>query len=276
MADSTLPGDADAPRPEDAAVPTSDEAQARAAQAGAAQPALAPAGAAQQTEQAEPLDLLSPYYREQNLAAEGAEAPPFALWVTIFGVVLFSVFYLGANVGDFSTYPWLQQPQAAGVAAAAAPVAVDGAQLYTSRCANCHQADGTGVANVNPPLAGSSWVTGDKGVLIRILLHGMNGPVEVLGATYNGNMPAWAILSDEEIAAVTTHERTSWGNAAEPITAAEVAAIRELTASRSQPWTAAELQDPANQGVPAGAAPEADAPEASGDDAPPDSAAADA
>ena len=263
------PGDADAPSPEDAAVPTSDETRAHAAEAGAAQPALAGAGEAQQSEQAEPLDLLSPYYREQNLVAEGAEAPPFALWVTIFGVVLFSVYYLGANIGDFSPYPWLQRPQV-GVAAAAAPVPVDGAKVYSSRCATCHQADGAGVANVNPPLAGSPWVTGDEGVLIRILLHGLNGPVEVLGSTYNGNMPAWAVLSDEEIAAVTTHERSSWGNAAEPITAEEVAAVRELTAGRSQPWTAAELGDPANQGVPAGAAraPEAEAP---GGDAPPDS-----
>jgi mono/diheme cytochrome c family protein len=212
-------------------------------------PAMADAGRAQDAEQAEPVDQLSPYYRERNLAAEGAEAPPMALWVTIFGVVLFSVYYLGAYSGDFSTYPWLQNPGTAP-ATAAAPVAVSGEQVYQSRCSNCHQADGAGLPGAFPPLAGAGWVTGDEGVLIRILLQGMEGPVVVKGAEYDGVMPGWSQLSDEEIAAVTTHERTSWGNDASPISPEQVAAVRELTSGRSKAWTADELAEPANQGVP--------------------------
>ncbi len=228
------------------------------------QPALATAGAAEETEHDEPLDQLSPYFRESVLAPEGGETPSTWLWVSLFGVVFFSVYYLGANVGDFSPYPWLRHPAETASVAAAAPVAVDGAQVYQTKCQACHQAGGEGVPGSFPPLAGSELVQGDKGVVIRVLLHGLNGPVEVAGATYNGNMPPWAMLSDEEIAAVTTHERSSWGNDAEPITADEVAALREALAGRAQPWTAEELAQPENQGLPA---------TASGDAAAPDSAA---
>lgn len=217
------------------------------------QPALAPAGAAEEVEQEEPLDQLSPYFREAPLVPEGAEAPPMWLWVAIFGTLLVGVYYLGSYIGDFSPWPWLQHPGATVSASADAPVAVDGAQVYQSRCQACHQADGEGIAGAFPPLAGSEWVTGEKGVLIRIVLHGMQGDVEVAGATYNGSMPGWAMLSDEEIAAVTTHERSSWGNDAEPISAEEVAAIREALAGRTQPWTAEELARPENRTLPASA-----------------------
>ncbi|WP_228702827.1 c-type cytochrome [Salisaeta longa] len=150
---------------------------------------------------------------------------------------------MGQYIGDFSPYPWLQQPEltVAEPASAAAAVQVDGAQIYSSRCASCHQANGEGIAGVFPPISGSRWVTGEKARVIRILLHGMKGEVEVKGETYNGNMPAWKQLSDKEIAAVITHERTSWGNDASPISAEEVAAIRAFAEGRTQQWTADEL-----------------------------------
>lgn len=204
----------------------------------------------QASEHMEPIDQLAPYLREEPLPEEGAEAPPMWLWMVIFGVVLFATFYLGRYTGDFSTYPWLQSPEAVPAQVAAAAPVVDGAQIYSSRCANCHQANGQGVTGVFPPLEGTDWVTGDKGRLIRILLHGMIGEVEVKGEIYNGNMPAWSMLSDAEIAAVTTHERQSWGNDASEITAEEVAAVREVTQGRTEPWTAEELNQPENQTVP--------------------------
>ncbi|MEP0546905.1 MAG: cytochrome c [Rhodothermales bacterium] len=213
------------------------------------QPALAPAGVAEETEHDEPLDQLSPYFRESALAPEGGEAPPMWLWVAIFGTILIGVYYLGSYVGDFSPYPWLQHPSAT-VPTLAAAESVDGAQIYQSRCAACHQAGGEGVLGTFPPLAGSEVVQGDKGVLVRVVLHGLSGPIEVEGTMYDGAMPAWPMLSDEEIAAVTTHERSSWGNDAGPISAEEVAAIREALVGRSQPWTADELALPENQGIP--------------------------
>jgi hypothetical protein len=98
---------------------------------------------------------------------------------------------------------------------------------------------------------GTSWVE-NKGQIIRILLHGMQGEVEVQGEVYNGNMPAWgSVLDDREIAAVITHVRQSWDNDYGEVTADEVAAVRTATEGRAQPWSAPELQQDANQTVPA-------------------------
>ena len=93
-----------------------------------------------------------------------------------------------------------------------------------------------GVAGVFPPLAGAEWVLGDEKVLTSILLHGVNGELVVKGTTYNGAMPAFGTLPDEEIAAVLTHIRSEWGNQAPPITAATVAAQREATKAQSGPY----------------------------------------
>jgi mono/diheme cytochrome c family protein len=123
-----------------------------------------------------------------------------------------------------------------------AGAAQDGQQIFTTRCAACHQADGSGIPGMFPPLAGSEWMTGDSGRPIRILLHGLEGETEVKGEVYSGMMPAWGgALSDAEIAAVLTYARSHLGNDAGPVTAAEVAKIRAATASRKTPWTAKEL-----------------------------------
>lgn len=212
-------------------------------------------------ESPEPIDLLQPLFREQPLRPEGAEAPPMWLWMLIFGTLLFGAFYLGAYVGDFSPYPWLQSPQslAQAEAAPAEPTPVSGASVYSSRCANCHQGNGEGVANAFPPLNRARWVE-NEGQIIRILLHGMQGPVEVRGATYNGNMPAWGtILSDAEIAAVITHVRQQWDNDFSTVTADQVAGVRASTEGRTAPWTAEELDQSENQTVPDAAASESQA-----------------
>lgn len=130
---------------------------------------------------------------------------------------------------------------AAGATAAAKEQLPDGKQVFSTTCAACHQATGEGVAGVYPPLAGSEWVTDDAKV-VRILLHGVTGPIEVAGETFNSMMPPWgATLKDADIAAVLTYVRSQWGNKGAAITAAKVASIRAATASRTTPWTAAEL-----------------------------------
>lgn len=136
-----------------------------------------------------------------------------------------------------------------GRAAAQAPAAKPaqarpprtGAQIFSSTCAACHQAQGEGT-NVYPPLAASEWVNGPESRLVRIILHGLNGDVEVQGQVYNGAMPAWGpSLSDAEIAAVATYIRSSFGNQSLPITAATVAQARATHAARTTPWTMPEL-----------------------------------
>ena len=118
----------------------------------------------------------------------------------------------------------------------------DGKQVYATTCAACHQATGEGVAGVFPPLVGSEWVTGDESKLALIILHGVTGPIEVAGETFNGMMPPWGgTMKDADIAAVITYVRSAWGNKAAPVTTAKIASIRAAHTSRTMPWTAAEL-----------------------------------
>jgi mono/diheme cytochrome c family protein len=134
-----------------------------------------------------------------------------------------------------------------GQAAGAAPPAVipsgaDGAKIFAITCAACHLASGLGTEGKVPPLAGSEWVSGSEGRLVRIVLHGLIGDVEVQGEVFNGAMPTWGgAFSDEQIASVLSFVRRSWGNKAPPITAETVARIRAATATRKLPWTVKEL-----------------------------------
>lgn len=131
----------------------------------------------------------------------------------------------------------------------------DGEAVYFARCVSCHQADGSGIPMVFPPLDGTEWVQGDKGRLIRIVLDGMSGETEVQGIVYSGSMPPWkTFLTDEEVAQVLTYVRSNWSNDAPAVTTDEVARVRAATSERKQPWTDAELRLEENLGIP-GASP---------------------
>lgn len=120
--------------------------------------------------------------------------------------------------------------------------AVDGKQVYTANCVACHQAGGTGVAGVFPPLTGSEWVTGQPRVLANILLHGVEGELAVKGTVYKGTMPAFAQLGDSELAAVASYVRSNWSNQA-PAVAAEAFAAERKHNPRSKPFSGgAELE----------------------------------
>lgn len=110
-------------------------------------------------------------------------------------------------------------------------------------CAPCHQPTGQGTPGLFPPLAGAEWVLEkDPSRLIRIVLGGIQGPIQVKGAAFNNAMPPWGpTLNDEEIAHVLTYVRQAWGNDASAVTTEQVAKVRKDTASRAAPWTAAEL-----------------------------------
>ncbi len=114
---------------------------------------------------------------------------------------------------------------------------VDGAALYASMCAACHQAKGQGLPGVFPPLAGSERALGKASTPIAIVLHGLSGELTAQGKTYNGAMPAFGgQLSDAQLAAVLTHIRSSWGNSAEAVQASAVAAVRDSLKGRSTPF----------------------------------------
>jgi len=118
-----------------------------------------------------------------------------------------------------------------------------GRSVYENVCALCHNTDGAGKPNQAPTFIGSEWVLGNPARLIRIPIHGLTGPITVKGESWNLNMAAMgAALSDEDLAAVLTYMRQSWGNKASPITEEQVKAVRAETGNRSQPWTADELK----------------------------------
>jgi mono/diheme cytochrome c family protein len=127
-------------------------------------------------------------------------------------------------------------------AAPAEAAARTGEQVYAQVCIACHQANGEGLPGAFPSLVGSDWVTGDYTRPTKIVIHGLQGEIEVKGTTYNSIMtPQGSILSDAEIANVLTHVRSSWGNAADAVTTEQVTAIRTANADRTAPWTVAEL-----------------------------------
>lgn len=121
-----------------------------------------------------------------------------------------------------------------------------GRQQFLNLCASCHGTNGEGLSRFAPPLKGSHWVTGEDYKLAMILLHGMEGPVTVLGKTYDipdilPNMPSFSTLQDPEIAAIATYIRNAWGNSAPPIKGGRVGGIRFRTQGKLQPWKASEL-----------------------------------
>ncbi|MBJ7308979.1 c-type cytochrome [Rugamonas sp. CCM 8940] len=177
--------------------------------------------------------------RENADPVEQANPVPKVVMGLVLGLVVWAVGYIFVQEagGDVS----LGDRRDPSTLTAAVGGTADGAQIFASRCAACHQANGKGLPGVFPPLAGSPWVTGDADTALQIVLHGMTGPIEVLGTTYNGAMPAFAEqLSDAELAAVLTHARATWGNAAAPIDAAAAAAARAVTAARGEPWNGAQ------------------------------------
>lgn len=125
-------------------------------------------------------------------------------------------------------------------------LAAQGAALFGTYCATCHQTNGSGVRGSIPPLDGSRYVVADAEVPAAILLRGITGPIEVKGEVYNGRMPTFHMtLEDKEIALILTHIRSSWSNTAEAVSTNQVAAVREaLSNSINYPWQGGfELQN---------------------------------
>ena len=98
--------------------------------------------------------------------------------------------------------------------------------IYKKYCLVCHQADGSGVPGMYPPLGPGSWVGKDPKELVEILTKGLSGKVEVNGEIYKNAMPAQAQLTNDEIADVLTYIRSEFGNSFQSVDAALVKKIR--------------------------------------------------
>jgi len=123
---------------------------------------------------------------------------------------------------------------------------VSGRQLYLTACAGCHGTDGDGINRFAPSLIGSDWVLGNEKRLSLILLHGMEGPVEVNGKLHDAPdilpvMPAHSTLDDGSISSILTYIRNEWGNSAGPVSSRTVSLMRLTSQGRVIPWTASEL-----------------------------------
>ncbi len=120
-----------------------------------------------------------------------------------------------------------------------------GGPLYTELCAGCHLPHGRGQAGLAPSLVGSPWVLDSDGWLVRIVLHGIAGPMLLDGRRWDAVMPghgANPALDDEALAALLTWIRRAWGNDGRPIDPPRAAEIRARAAGRPVPWTVDELR----------------------------------
>ncbi len=175
---------------------------------------------------------------------------PLVLLFVFSGLIFWAGTYLNRYAGHFDATVFNENAlPASGPATAGPPVdpLVMGKAAYAQACVLCHMPTGAGQPGIYPPLAKSEWVTGSEERLIRILLHGLKGPVKVNGVDYNAAaMPAFRKgssynWSDQKIAAVLTYIRQEWGNAAGPISPEKVTEISNQVAARPAEWTAEEL-----------------------------------
>ena len=172
---------------------------------------------------------------------------PVWLFVAL-GVLLFwGMTYLDKNAGGFNPHVYGLFGSSNAVAKAQPagdPLIALGRDVYNKpTCVSCHQPNGQGTPGVFPTLVGAEWVLEPNPArLIRIVLDGLQGPIEVKGQMYNNVMVRWKdVLSDEEVAAVLTYVRKEWGNDAPSVSVEQVAKIRAEDAGRNNPWTSEEL-----------------------------------
>jgi mono/diheme cytochrome c family protein len=131
-------------------------------------------------------------------------------------------------------------------------------------CVTCHQADGRGaempkeagkpVRGAYPPLGrtpgypANGWLDGDTDRAIKLVLNGLMGKATIDGKEYGDYTtgqpvmtPLGQMLNDDEVAAVLTYVRQSFGNNLPVVKAAQVKKIRAATAARTAPYTPDEL-----------------------------------
>lgn len=197
---------------------------------------------------------------EPNIASSTPPEPrasrrsaPIWLFILLFALLYWAMVYFDQRSGWASAQVYLpyhsvdelskyQPPPSSGLEAAL----LRGKPIFEGNCALCHNPDGMGKPGQAPPMAGSEWVQGPVNRLVRIPQNGLAGPIRLKGEIWNQApqmAPMGAQLKDDELAAVLTYIRNSWGNKAPEVTPEEVHAVRALpeVSNRSQPWTEQEL-----------------------------------
>lgn len=192
--------------------------------------------------------------REQQLRENGLE--PVPTWIIIVGFIVAviggSVLFSSDNLFSYDEFvkkDYVRAEFETGgndrlLAAAGDAYMKKGSALYKN-CASCHGGGGAGTPGVFPPLAASEWVTSSGTVPALVIIHGLNGQIDVAGASYNGSMPPMADgWSDYDIAALIYYIQNSFGNKVGEIFSAEqIAEIRAVSKELGKkPLTAEELK----------------------------------
>ena len=184
------------------------------------------------------VEVHSQLSRDKDEPAEGFSLTPIFIVFLFCGFGFWAGLYLTQNSGNFAPSAFdLNAPKAslAGGPVAFEPDAAKGEKLFLANCAACHQATGLGVPGAFPPLVKSVWVTGSEDRLVKAILAGLAGEIEVNGVKYNGNMPnIGAGLKDSQVAHIATYVRQAWGNVAEPVMDTKVAEVRKAIGNRAQ------------------------------------------
>ena len=193
---------------------------------------------------AEPIQPVSSATAASPAQARGS-AVPVGLFVLMALLLYWGAIYFDAHGGWFN--PQIYTPYTSvdelNEYVIAPGANVEGKRVFDTICALCHGPDGAGKPGTAPPLAGSEWAQGSPNRMIRIPLVGLNGPITVKGQQYNLSMAAMgAALSPEDLAAVLTYIRSSFGNKASAITPEQVSAIKTELKNHPQPYTADELK----------------------------------
>jgi mono/diheme cytochrome c family protein len=101
-----------------------------------------------------------------------------------------------------------------------------GQLLYNKHCLSCHQADGGGVPNMQPAIAGGTWVKGDARALALFVMSGGFDSASRKDSEVGNVMPPFRQLSDADLAAILTFIRAKFGDGGSPVSAADVAEAR--------------------------------------------------
>jgi len=209
-------------------------------------PKIEQAGASDQSIQ----DVHAILMREKQEPSEGHSPMPLFVLGFVSALIFVGSIYIVRYRGAFDPLAYderFEGTKGGAVAKAAVDPVAEGKKLFNANCVACHQATGQGVPGTFPPLAGSEWVVGSEDRVVRILLHGLSGPVTVKGAQYNNAMPAFGQgsgynWSDEKVSYVLTYVRQAFGNTAAAIPHERVTEIRKAVGDRKTPWSEAELQ----------------------------------
>jgi mono/diheme cytochrome c family protein len=200
---------------------------------------------------------LSQPIADASQSKEGSRPVPVWLFVLLFLFLYWAMVYFdqrGAWFNEEVYAPYHSFEQVAAFQPVSGPQEFiqKGKVLYALNCAVCHMEGGTGnPANGCPNLAGSEWVSASgPGRIIRIVSKGATGPIEVNGKAWSSGtmlaigdqMPGDEKQKAENIAAIVSYIRHTFGNKASLVTPEEVAAVRQEIKSKTTYYSPEELK----------------------------------